>query len=385
MYVIYIHKILNAYFLLKRTTSVYGTTLTAAELIAKLAEIHPALAQAAYIVRGSVSSGVHRVGDAPAEGKGFHVYFPVLDASDIPRYGALLFDRLWLAGWGFCVLSACGSVLLRGPIDAAVFSPERLDFVASPIIVGEGLTYTKPDATFKEGGYLDTRSLPDLSTEEVTEVARLQAAAKLAIKPEGERKAKVWGDARVSEMVGRGSSREQAEATVKRVLAGGVSALTAEFVLRFANGDVATVSEVLANPEKFDKKALADPVEGVSYGATTAKFYWNEGKPFINSNAHGGCKYALADVELDDANSVIDRLSRLSLLEYEMQRVDAAKCLGIRVGSLDDLVDHARYANAPAAPGDNEPFTVPPPWPEPVNGGMWSTGGCSTIGLCRCR
>jgi hypothetical protein len=44
----------------------------------------------------------------------------------------------------------------------------------------------------------------------------------------------------------------------------------------------------------LDGKALADPIEGTSYGATTAMFFFNAGeKPVINSNAHGGTTFFL--------------------------------------------------------------------------------------------
>jgi hypothetical protein len=53
--------------------------------------------------------------------------------------------------------------------------------------------------------------------------------------------------------------------------------------------------ESLANSSRYDGEACADPFEGIDCGRTTAKFFANskDGKPFINSQAHGGMKYFL--------------------------------------------------------------------------------------------
>jgi hypothetical protein len=54
------------------------------------------------------------------------------------------------------------------------------------------------------------------------------------------------------------------------------------------------VGEVLDNGLEYDKKPLADPLEPEYDGGsmTKAKFYWNDGKPSINSFAHGQIKYS---------------------------------------------------------------------------------------------
>ena len=52
--------------------------------------------------------------------------------------------------------------------------------------------------------------------------------------------------------------------------------------------EMLTVAELLARGDEFDRKAMPDPVEGRSYGSTTAKFFYNNGQsPCIHSFAHG--------------------------------------------------------------------------------------------------
>jgi hypothetical protein len=63
----------------------YGPVMSSVQLIQALIEIHPAIAQAARVVRGSVSAGIHKTGEIPRTDKGFHIYIPVKNAADIPR------------------------------------------------------------------------------------------------------------------------------------------------------------------------------------------------------------------------------------------------------------------------------------------------------------
>jgi hypothetical protein len=142
-----------------RDPSQYGQDMTPADFIRVLGELYPPILQAARIVRGSCSAGVHLAGKPPKSSKGFHVYVPVLDASDIPRFTSVLADLAWIAGHGFVALAKNGAMLDRTFFDTAVYSPERLDYVGKPLIVGDGLEYTAPAAEYTPGAVLDTRGL----------------------------------------------------------------------------------------------------------------------------------------------------------------------------------------------------------------------------------
>ena len=264
----------------------YGQTFTDEELLAALVLVHPEIETAARIVRGSVSAGVHVAGEMPRTDKGFHLYMPVVDATLLSEYGALLTDRLWLAGFGFIALGKRGQMLERSCIDSAVFSPERLDFVGKPIIQGIGLEFTPPEILYTEGGALDISTLPALTQDEVEQVKALKAAAKQAINPASEKKVSECKADKIAEIVAGGATLEKATETVNQIFNGDCKDLYSDFVLEFTHGKF-TVGEVLANPKIFDNKALADPFEGIAYGRSTAKFYLNDGKPVINSLAHG--------------------------------------------------------------------------------------------------
>ncbi len=277
--------------------SEWGRKVKPDELLAILASIFQPFASAACWIRGSVSAGVHRTGQPPQELPSFHLYFAVPDASDIHRFVETLFDRLWLGLEGYIALARNGNMLLRTLVDKTVCSGEHMDFVGKPVINGDGLAYTPPKARWREGGYLPTAELPGLSTVERRELARIIAEAKAKVKPEAVKaKHDPWVDEKVEEMVANGTDRAEARAQVERITSGKNINLPLDFVLALANGKTVTVAELLADPDTFDGEAMADPIEGTSYGASTAVFFANtaKGKPLIHSFAHGGMTYFLS-------------------------------------------------------------------------------------------
>ena len=61
---------------------------------------------------------------------GQRIYLLVEDASDIPRAGKELNDRLWAQGRGHFEVSKSGSLLERGIFDSSVWQTNRIDFAA---------------------------------------------------------------------------------------------------------------------------------------------------------------------------------------------------------------------------------------------------------------
>ena len=166
----------------------HGHEFTPDELIAAIdRDVFPSFASAATIAAQSTSSEVY-LGDklkSTAGKPGFHLYFLAADGGDIPRFGEVLFKRLWLAGYGHGKLSRVGSFLTRGAIDATVFQPERCDFVAGAVLK-DGLTQRRPDPLYRQGVCVDTSLLRDLLPEEQAEYQRLIDNERLRLKPEQE-------------------------------------------------------------------------------------------------------------------------------------------------------------------------------------------------------
>lgn len=149
--------------MLDHDPSVYGPKVSPDKMLDILESIHPEIADAYLVVRGSLSSGVHRLDENPPKTpSSYHLYLFVEDASDIPRYSEALYKRLWLEGYGFIALGSRGNLLERTIIDKSVFSPERLDFVGKPVIKDNRLRFTAPEIFTAKGGLLDTKTLLDL-------------------------------------------------------------------------------------------------------------------------------------------------------------------------------------------------------------------------------
>jgi len=83
-------------------------------------------------------------------GDGFHMYFPVPDASCLPLFADTLFTRMWLHGYGHIEIDKAGRMHPRTIFDTSVFSPERLDFVAGANCVD--CIQELPVPVFHEGG-----------------------------------------------------------------------------------------------------------------------------------------------------------------------------------------------------------------------------------------
>ena len=182
------------------------------------------------IWRPSASSCIGIKGSAELRGiAGQRIYIPVIDASDLSRAGKVLFDRLWLAGYGRYEVSKSGVFMARSPIDASVFQPERLDFCGGASL-GAGLEQHLPDPILfnPNAPYLDTRAaLPDLDDDERARLTTMQDAAKSAM---SERQAQVreqWIVERVGERLAtmpepaQETARPRLEAVYRQAVDGG--------------------------------------------------------------------------------------------------------------------------------------------------------------------
>ena len=80
--------------MLDHDPSDYGSAFTPEKLIELLTELIPEFQGCAYAVKPSNSAGVSMKGEQPSGSGGFHLYIPVKDSRDIPRFGQALFDQI---------------------------------------------------------------------------------------------------------------------------------------------------------------------------------------------------------------------------------------------------------------------------------------------------
>ena len=281
-----------------------------------LVAIVPGLREAAHLVRQSTSAGLYRTdtGERIEGLGGTHGYVVVRDGGDVDRFLHDFHDRAWLKDYGWWMISKAGSLLERSIIDRSVGTPERLVFEAAPELekpLARDEEKRRPIVT--DGEVLDTYvACPPLTPDERRAVDKIKLEAKERIQPEADKVRAAYVEEHAPALAKRtGKSIEEARQIIESQC-GGV--LLPDHVLEFFDKELkgCTVGDVLKDPERFKDRALADPIEGVSYGRQTAKVMLEyflggyNGPPFINSFAHGGMRYTLArEPAAADAPSIV--------------------------------------------------------------------------------
>lgn len=120
-----------------------------------IARIWPDFRQLPTIWTPSTSSCIYDMDGEPLNGKGsgWHMYFPFYPANKLPEFASWLFKKCWLAGHGYIFVSRSGALLERTIFDAAVFSPERLDFVAGAHCIN--CSQQLPEPVFEAGAAVE--------------------------------------------------------------------------------------------------------------------------------------------------------------------------------------------------------------------------------------
>lgn len=363
-----------------------GTALTREGLIGALRDAAPALADVGMLWWPSASSHiVNTTTDEDLTGlRGQRVYMIAKDARDIERAGAVLFRRLWLAGYGHVEISGAGSLLVRSPIDPMVYQPERLDFAAGAVCEAP-LEQRRGEPVLIPGtnGVVDTKAaIPDLTADEDAQVKGLIAAAKADAKAEANLVREAWLDNRAAEIAGNDADDAQL-AAARRTASRAVEARTllAEFrVSVFVDGDAVSlpVGELLKDPNRWHGALTLDPLEPEYGGHKPVGKLFLHGAPTLFSFAHGGASYrllpALREVQLvtGRTNEAVDNC--LAALREDPTTFDFGDALAtVENGKIFSLDEHAggyhigsraqfwRYHQPPKAKEAKRQLEDPPP------------------------
>jgi hypothetical protein len=263
-----------------------------------LASVMPALRNAARVERASTSAGLFdsRNGQPYQGSGGVHVYILIADGADAERFLKTLHERCWLAGLGWMIVGAGGQLLERSIVDRVCGTPERLAFEGRPVVVpplAQDLAVRIPAAI--EGEAIDTKeACPPLNIVDLAKLRDLRAKEAHRLVGESARVRGVFVDRQARRLAERaGIDPRQARKIVERQCNG---VLLPDIELPFDDDSQAgiTVSEVLADPVRFEGETLADPLEGVEYGRCKACIMRRaDGSVWINSFAHGRTTYEL--------------------------------------------------------------------------------------------
>ena len=189
-------------------------------------------------------------------------------------------------------------MLIRSPVDSAVWQPERLDF-AGPVVLGPGLFREAHEPWIIPGADIDTEAVISAGPGRISfgawasnsvEVRRARHAAR----PEERRRRSGYIEDRIKADVAAGADEKQARRVWRAAVHDRI--LSGSFTLHFRDRGAVTVADVLRSPQVFDLERCADPHEPeYANDDRIAQFYANMGRarPHIFSHAHGGCKYVL--------------------------------------------------------------------------------------------
>ena len=204
--------------------------------------------------------------------------------------------RAWLANQGHIFIGRDGKQHVRAVVDVSVWTPEQLCFEGAPELA-DGLEQRRPPPVWQDGEWLDLEPmLEPLSWEEQRRYREMVDEAKAAAATEAAAARAQYFETEVAVSTDRGTGRHSAERIVTERVEGGV--LSGSDLLYANDGDTVEAWRVLADPETFDGRYIADPVEP-EYGGRgdgspcTAKARIHADGPTIWSFAHGGRRFAL--------------------------------------------------------------------------------------------
>ena len=282
----------------------HGTALEKTALMQAFEQACPQIAGAMRVWWSSSSSNI-QFQDSIINGlSGQRLYLLVADASDIPRAGQVLLQRLWLQGHGRILVSSSGQCLLRTLADGAMFEPTRLDFAGGAICMPP-LTQDRGAPDVLPGqAWLDTReALPNLDALELERYTALVAQAKLQVEPERILARQSWSERHIKSTTERlekaGVPRETAIIRARRSAEKALQGeLPADFMIPLASGEFVSVADVLSAPQRWDGVQTLDPMEPeYDGGRVVGKLLMGRAKPVLSSFAHGGRQYHLAQAK----------------------------------------------------------------------------------------
>ncbi len=263
----------------------------------------------------STSAGIY-AGDVclkPVDG--MHLYFRMEGKPhNIERYWRVLFKKLWLAGHGHLFITKDGKMLPRTVFDKAILSPERLLFEAGASL-GEGLTQKRPPAEYFEsnGGALNVDLVPAFFPHDENEYETVLATAKRKQQKDADKQRGTYITARANELVkahGGRISQTQARTLVDNRIQ---LRIKPRDRIHLDDDGWISASDVLADPQKYDGKTCADPIEP-HYGSSGTDPAWNKAVIRLNgskisvfSQAHGGRIFTVEH----DAESLIQLLDSM--------------------------------------------------------------------------
>ena len=276
----------NAFILFDHDSSDRGYTVSNVdEFISILESIDPQLQTCAYTSKSSASSGIRLDSEILKSNKNFHLYMAI-PGEQLKSYAKILFKQCILNDLGHVFISKNGRKYIRTIFDAAVHSPERLDFIA-PAIVEYPLTIDEPIIQSRPGNSIDGDLLPEPTLVQEQKIKSIRQ--------------KLLDEAEDDALEIRFKyAKDQSKITgisVNKLFEfynmGDQGEIDFEHPLTKDDGTQFSFADVVADPGEYKNLSIPDPFDPGD-GPSKAQLYINDnGTIVINSFAHGSTVYKL--------------------------------------------------------------------------------------------
>ena len=248
---------------------------------------------AGYVLSPSASSGITYNG-VVGPTNGVHTFLFVEDAASIPTTLETLHKRSVILGYAWPLVTADGKILIRSLVDTAMKTSNQPCFEGGAIL-GAGITQKREVVGTPAGDDVSFCKVAPVTPDEADaySIAVKKLSATVATQAEQVRVA--WRSERLSKMVAKGCSHENATQTLDAALSGNHPVLSGDFEIQTDHHGSLTVCELLADKVKYHEATCRDPLDPDD-GPCKAKIYSNNsGSPALHSFAHGGATYMLED------------------------------------------------------------------------------------------
>jgi len=246
------------------------------ELLQSLYKACPELNGAPIVLAHSASTYIYNGNNVLKGHKGKRVYVMVHDATDIPRAGMILFQRLFEIGHGWTVTTKNGAILHRSIIDRAMFSPVQIDYAAGAICDSQLIQRRPlPIVINNDAKPWDSQaSLPDIANRK--SIKTTTDVIKRNIKTKTTKRCKCI----IKDTSETGFTRETN-------------------ITLWESGKVVTLQDIMFNKKTYHGTECVDPVSptrGSKYGKETprpAVIFSNSSSPCIHSHEDQGTLYLI--------------------------------------------------------------------------------------------
>jgi len=256
--------------------------------------IAPLLGKTDYCTSPSASSGIVADGLSP-QLKGVHTFCFVEDPSQIPEILDTLHKRSVLLGYGYPFITTAGTTLIRSLVDTAMKTPNQPCYEGGALL-SDGITQERQINYWQHCETPTYLKVLPLSYEETSQYQRTVDELKLTAAEEAAAIRATWLGKQRKKLIAKGCEQEKVKRILDAALSGERPTLRSDYEIHTDDFGIKTVSELLADPEKYHEATCADPIDPED-GAGKAKIYClnQEGRPAINSFAHGGNVYILEE------------------------------------------------------------------------------------------